>query len=86
MLNNVNKVNSERLLDITNIEQTPGNEDIQQNVTEEIDIAVGTSRQSSNDSEQIDIARFHCFYFRESWIAINRVWDLLWWPTRSDQN
>lgn len=87
VLNNVNEVNSERLFDITNIEQTPGNEDIQQNVTEEIDIGVGTSRQSSNDSEQIDIAGFHCFNFvRESWIEINRVWNVFGWPIQSNQN
>lgn len=87
VLNNVNEVNSERLFDNTNIEQTPGNEDIQQNVTEEIDIGVGTSRQSSNDSEQIDIAGFHCFNFvRESWIEINRVWNVFGWPIQSNQN
>lgn len=100
MLNNVNEDNSERLFPTMNIEQTTGNEDIQQNVTEELNIDypssnVGTSRESSNDSEQIDTARVYCFHLvREGLTGINRVWDLtginrvwnVWWHNRSDQN
>lgn len=100
VLKTVNEDNSERLFDIMNIEQATGNEDIQQNVTEELNIdysssSVGTSRESSNDSEQIDTARVFCFHLvREGLTGLNRVWNLtgvnrVWnvlWHNRSDQN